>query len=130
MSRPWQEYPKLGSRFISEFGISSLPHLATIESFLVDSPPSERHPNSRTIDHHNKELQHERKMATYLVENFKYRFGLEEYIYITQLNQAEAMTCAMRAWRREWKGTGKEYCGGSLIWQVRINYSSVTYIAT
>ncbi|KFY19357.1 hypothetical protein V491_04482 [Pseudogymnoascus sp. VKM F-3775] len=117
VSRPWQEYPKLGSRFISEFGISSLPHLDTIESFLIDSPPSERHPNSRTIDHHNKELQHERKMATYLVENFKYGFGLEEYIYITQLNQAEAMTCALRAWRREWKGTGKEYCGGSLIWQ-------------
>ncbi|RFU33987.1 hypothetical protein B7463_g2352, partial [Scytalidium lignicola] len=117
ISRPWQEYPKLGSRFVSEFGVSSLPPLETIESYLVDSPPSERHPNSCTIDHHNKEIQHERKMATYLVENFKYGFGLEEYIYISQLSQAEAMTCALRAWRREWKGKGKEYCGGNLIWQ-------------
>ncbi|TVY35987.1 Beta-mannosidase B [Lachnellula subtilissima] len=117
ISRPWQEYPKLGSRFVSEFGITSLPHVKTIESYLVDSPASERHPHSRTVDHHNKELQHERKLATYLIENFKYGFGLEEYIYISQLNQAEAMTCAMRAWRREWKGPGREYCGGALIWQ-------------
>ncbi|TVY39358.1 Beta-mannosidase B [Lachnellula occidentalis] len=116
-TRPWQEYPILGSRFISEFGMTSLPHVKTIESYLVDSPLSERHPHSRTVDHHNKELQHERKLATYLIENFKYGFGLEEYIYITQLNQAEAMTLAMRAWRREWKGPGREYCGGALIWQ-------------
>lgn len=89
----------------------------------MGSPASERHPHSRTVDHHNKELQHERKLATYLIENFKFGFGLEDYIYITQLNQAEAMSCAMRAWRREWKGPGREYCGGSLLWQVR-NYFS------
>jgi hypothetical protein len=70
------------------------------------------------VDSHNKETLHERKLATYLVENFRYNYGLEEYIYISQLLQAEAMTCAMRAWRREWKGPDREYCGGSLIWQV------------
>jgi beta-mannosidase len=118
VSRPWQDYPKLGGRFISEFGMSSLPHIKTVESYLVDSPPSERHPHSRTVDHHNKEIQQESKMATYLIENFKYSFDREEDIYISQPSQAEAMTCSMRAWRREWKGLGKEYCGGSLIWQV------------
>jgi beta-mannosidase len=70
------------------------------------------------VDHHNKEIQQESKMATYLIENFKYSFDREEDIYISQPSQAEAMTCSMRAWRREWKGLGKEYCGGSLIWQV------------
>jgi beta-mannosidase len=77
------------------------------------------------VDHHNKEMQHERKIATYLIENFKLGFGLEEYIYISQLNQAEAMSCALRAWRREWKGEGREYCGGALIWQVSASTSSV-----
>ncbi|KAJ5554600.1 hypothetical protein N7513_004559 [Penicillium frequentans] len=114
---PWQKYPELKSRFISEFGMASLPHLKTIESYLIGSPASERHPHSRTVDEHNKEHQHERKIATYLVENFKYTYDLEDYIYITQLNQAEAMTCALRSWRREWQGEGKEYCGGALIWQ-------------
>lgn len=72
-------------------------------------------------------MQHERKLATYLIENFKYGFGLEEYIYISQLNQAEAMSCALRAWRREWKGEGREYCGGSLIWQVSILDSTIYF---
>jgi beta-mannosidase len=116
---PWQEYPKLGSRFISEFGMSSFPAIETIESYLVGLPATERHPHSRTVDHHNKENQHERKLATYLTENFKFTYDLEEFIYISQLNQAEAMTCALRSWRRGWKGPGREYCGGSLIWQVR-----------
>ncbi|KAJ5919123.1 hypothetical protein N7466_010066 [Penicillium verhagenii] len=114
---PWQKYPQLKSRFISEFGMASLPHIKTIDSYLVESPASERHPHSRTVDEHNKEHQHERKIATYLVENFKYTYDLEDYIYVTQLNQAEAMTCALRSWRREWQGKGKEYCGGALIWQ-------------
>jgi beta-mannosidase len=115
---PWQEYPRLGSRFISEFGIGSLPHVKTIESYLVGLPASERHPHSRTVDDHNKEYNHERKLAAYLIENFKFGYDLEEYVYISQLNQAEAMSCALRAWRRGWKGPGKEYCGGNLIWQV------------
>jgi beta-mannosidase len=63
-------------------------------------------------------MQHERKIATYLIENFKFGFAPEEYIYVSQLNRAEAMSCALRAWRREWKGVGREYCGGSLIWHV------------
>lgn len=92
---------------MSEFGIASMPHVKTIEAGLVDSPASERHPHSRTVDHHNKEYSNERKIATYLVENWKYNFNLEDYIYITQLNQAEAMTCAMCSWRRNWKGKGR-----------------------
>ncbi|KAJ5126489.1 hypothetical protein N7448_007268 [Penicillium atrosanguineum] len=115
---PWQKYPELKSRFISEFGMASLPHIKTIDSYLIDSPAFERHPHSRTVDEHNKEHQHERKLATYLVENFRYTYDLEEYIYISQLNQAEALTCALRSWRREWQGEGKEYCGGALIWQL------------
>lgn len=98
--------------------MASLPHGKTIDSYLIGSPASERHPHSRTVDEHNKEHQHERKIATYLVENFKYTYDLEDYIYVTQLNQAEAMTCALRSWRREWQGKDREYCGGALIWQV------------
>ena len=38
-SKPYQDYPKLGSRFISEFGISSLPHIKTTESYLIGFSP-------------------------------------------------------------------------------------------
>ena len=32
--------------------------------------------------------------------------------------QAECLTAAYRAWRRNWKGPGKEYTSGALVWQI------------
>jgi len=67
---PLARLPQVWKWIHFEFGISSLPHIKTIESHLIDSPQSEIHPHSHTVDHHNKEMQHEHKMATYLIENF------------------------------------------------------------
>ena len=33
--------------------------------------------------------------------------------------QAETLASAYRLWRRNWKGRGKEYTAGALVWQVR-----------
>lgn len=65
----YQTFDKIGGRFNSEFGLASFPHLATIDSFVTD--PSELHPQSRTLDFHNKADGHERRIATYVVENFR-----------------------------------------------------------
>lgn len=32
--------------------------------------------------------------------------------------QAETLASAYRLWRRNWKGRGKEYTAGALVWQV------------
>ena len=40
------------------------------------------------------------------------------YIYYTQVMQAETLASAYRLWRRNWKGKGKEYTAGALVWQV------------
>ncbi|KAA8575758.1 hypothetical protein EYC84_004862 [Monilinia fructicola] len=32
--------------------------------------------------------------------------------------QAECLASAYRLWKRQWKGPGKEYCGGALVWQI------------
>lgn len=37
--------------------------------------------------------------------------------------QSEAVASAYRIWRRNWKGKGKEYSAGVLVWQVRIQIS-------
>jgi len=54
----------------------------------------------------------------YLVENLRYSLDTEGYIYATQLLQSEAVASAYRVWRRNWKGRGKEYSAGVLVWQV------------
>lgn len=33
--------------------------------------------------------------------------------------QAETLASAYRLWRRNWKGKGREYTAGALVWQVR-----------
>jgi hypothetical protein len=39
---------------------------------------------------------------------------LDDHIYSTQLIQSEALATAYRAWKRQWKGPGRESCGGLL----------------
>lgn len=43
---------------------------------------------------------------------------MEEYIYSTQLIQAEALSSAYRVWRRRFQGPGKYSIGGCLVWQL------------
>ena len=40
------------------------------------------------------------------------------YVYYTQVMQAECLAAAYRAWRRNWKGPGREYTSGALVWQM------------
>jgi len=67
--RPHQSYGKIGGRFNSEFGMEACPHLSTINKFISD--PKERYPQSHTMDFHNKAAQHERRLVSYVTENFR-----------------------------------------------------------
>jgi beta-mannosidase len=42
------------------------------------------------------------------------------YVYYTQVMQAETLSSAYRLWRRNWKGKGREYTAGALVWQVSV----------
>lgn len=116
----YQDFDKLIGRFVSEFGMEAFPNIKTIESFLpLGKDDPDRFAQSSTVDFHNKADGHERRIALYLVENFRYAPDpLEQFIYSTQLMQAECLASAYRLWKRQWKGPGKEYCGGALVWQI------------
>jgi beta-mannosidase len=116
----YQNFDKLVGRFISEFGMEAFPHIKTIDAFLpLGKDDPDRFSQSSTVDFHNKADGHERRVALYLVENFRYASDpLEQFIYATQLMQAECLASAYRLWKRQWKGPGKEYCGGALVWQI------------
>ncbi|KAI9842072.1 MAG: Beta-mannosidase B [Sclerophora amabilis] len=114
----YQDWDKLGGRFVSEFGMEAFPNMKTIDSYLPKNS-LDRYPQSSILDFHNKADGHERRLALYLVENIQYKFNpVEQYVYCTQLMQAECLSSAYRVWRRDWKGPGKEYCGGALVWQL------------
>ncbi|KAK6453648.1 beta-mannosidase precursor [Scheffersomyces xylosifermentans] len=113
----YQDWYRLGGRFISEFGMEALPNRKTFEACITD--PDELYPQSEMIDHHNKADGFERRLALYVIENIKVKgFDLDSWIYATQLMQAECLGYAYRCWRREWKGDGKRYTGGAIVWQI------------
>lgn len=109
----YQCFDKNGGRFVSEFGLEAFPQLSTLESVITS--PVERHPSSRTMDFHNKAHGHERRIATYIVENFRPATDLKGHIYLSQLMQSEALHFAYRGWRRQWGD--ERLCGGALVWQ-------------
>ncbi|OAR01342.1 hypothetical protein LLEC1_04585 [Akanthomyces lecanii] len=116
----YQNFDKLVGRFVSEFGMEAFPSVKTIDAYLPQGKNDpDRYPQSSIIDFHNKAAGHERRLALYLVENMRYGPDpLEQYVYSTQLMQAECLASAYRLWKREWRGPGREYCGGALVWQI------------
>lgn len=116
----WQNFDKLGGRFVSEFGMQAFPNVKTIDAYLpLGKADPDRYPQSSTVDFHNKADGHERRIALYLVENMRYGPDpLEQFVYATQLMQGECLASAYRLWKRQWKGPGREYCGGALVWQI------------
>jgi beta-mannosidase len=115
MLLPYQRYPEVSGRFVSEFGMLSCPGMETIKKYFFGDG-DDWHPQSEAFEHHCKALSYEKRMFTCLGENFRISLELEKYVYLTQLLQSEAMGSAFRGWRRKFEG---RECGGALVWQVR-----------
>ncbi|KAF9890331.1 hypothetical protein FE257_005997 [Aspergillus nanangensis] len=112
----YQQFPQLGGRFVSEFGMHAFPDIRTVKAFAPNQ--ADRFPNSRMMDTHNKSHGAESKMGKYLWSNFHLPRTMESFIYVSQLLQAEALDYAIIHWRREWKGESREYNAGSINWQL------------
>jgi beta-mannosidase len=119
----YQIFDSLGGRFNSEFGMEAFPHLETIKSFVNDE--KDLYPQSELMDFHNKADGHERRIATYLVENVRTATDLEAYVHLTQLIQSEALTYGYRGWRKQW-GQGRR-CGGALVWQLNDCWPTISW---
>ncbi|KNZ79844.1 putative beta-mannosidase B [Termitomyces sp. J132] len=111
---PWHNWDILSGRFVSEFGMQGFPNIRTVDYWL-GGDKSERFPQSRINNNHNKADGFERRLELYLMENFKHSFEMESYVYYTQVMQAETLASAYRLWRRNWGGKGREYTAGALI---------------
>ncbi|KAK6351054.1 hypothetical protein TWF718_004228 [Orbilia javanica] len=120
----YQIFEHLGGRFNSEFGMEGFPHIQTIDSFLSPNS-SERYQQSSTVDFHNKADGHERRIATYLVENFRTVEDFEGFIHLSQLVQSEALAYGYRGWRRQWGDSRR--CGGALVWQLNDCWPGISW---
>jgi beta-mannosidase len=126
-AKPWQLLPQMGGRFVSEFGMVAYPHVDTIERFVTD--PAERYAGSRTMDFHNKAVSHERRLMTYVGENFRVEWArdLAAFVHLTQVLQADALAAGYKSWRRHWGRRGARRCGGVLVWQLNDCWPAVSW---
>ncbi|KAF5354532.1 hypothetical protein D9758_011241 [Tetrapyrgos nigripes] len=116
----WQTYDRLGGRFVSEFGMPSMPCLKTIEAWMGKprpkifenkGPGSDWHAQSKIMAQHCRAGLFERRFAIAMNDNFRVTEDLEVAVFNTQMMQAESMAYAYSSWRRKW-GTA-----GVLVWQ-------------
>ncbi|WP_328608174.1 hypothetical protein OG943_03345 [Amycolatopsis sp. NBC_00345] len=120
----YQDYARFPARFVSEFGMQSFPAPETLDACI---PVDERHLGSRTLEHRNKAVDGPRRLASYVADNFGATAELDAYRYRTQLVQAEAMTCAIHAWRRQWQGAGRRVVSGALAWQLNDCWPAISW---
>ena len=108
--RDYEEYVNDNGRFVSEFGFQSMPSLATIMRYTT---PEDRYPQSKVIEHHNKQKGGPERLVFFLAHHFKVPCDLMMFSYLTQVNQGEAMKTGIMHWRRR-----KFRSAGALIWQL------------
>ena len=117
----------LDYRFVSEFGLQSLPSMETIRSF---TDASDRYFISRILDLHNKGGKKSRgnedsgniKLAGYVAAMYRLPENLEGWVYLSQLAQGEAVKTAVEAYRRNFPRTA-----GTLYWQINDNWPAISW---
>lgn len=121
-NEPFEVYNISVGRFMSEYGFQSFPDRSTIDSITTIK------------DLHSEELQtHQKNSRGFQILNDymnRYYFcpeNFNEYLYISQIMQAEGIKTAIESHRR-----AKPYCMGTLYWQLNdcwpvISWSSLDY---
>ena len=123
-SKNLKYYTKRYTRFMSEYGMESLPSTDCIEQF---ADKSEMNLFSKTMLHHQKCLSGNAKMKYYLLERYEEPNKFDDLIYLTGLIQSQCVGNAAEHFRRN-----KGRCNGSLWWQLNDcwgcpSWSSVDY---
>lgn len=105
----WPGYREDRSRFVSEFGFASSCGLAAWDGCLE---PADKNPWSPAVRWHDKTRKGYDIYMAYIARHFPEPQTLEDLVYYSQVNQAEALKCGVEHWRRL-----KGRCWGTLYWQ-------------
>ena len=99
-------------RFISEFGFAALPNRALLKSTLAKD---QRWLQSRAMTIHDKVERGGAysRIAYYIMNNLPFVSGLDNFRYLSQVNQGEALRTGIEHWRRN-----KPHTQGAVYWQL------------
>jgi len=108
-------------RFVSEFGMQSMPAWHTLAAFL---PESSYHKGSPELLSHQKHRIGYPVIDRYMVDHYPLSSDLYDYLHLTRALQARGMETAIAAHRRH-----APCCAGSLFWQWNDVWPGATWSA-
>lgn len=106
---PLDTYQKKTGRFMSEYGFQGMPSVALFKTFC---DTNELNLNSASVKAHQKHPTGYQTIKTYMERDYKVPENFEEFVYVSQLLQRDAMKTAIEAHHR-----AMPYCMGTLYWQ-------------
>ena len=109
---------------MSEYGFQGMPPVSSFQKFI---PKTQLELNSSAVKSHQKHPTGYQTIQTYMERDYKTPSKFDDYVYVSQILQAEGMKVAMEAHRRS-----MPHCMGSLYWQLNdcwpvTSWSSVDY---
>ena len=120
----YKDYAKENGRFISEFGFQSAPDPKTIDFFAKKEEQGIFHP---VILKHNKQVEGQERILRFINSHFGLVTDFDAFVYLSQLNQAEAIKLGVEHWRaRKYRTAGILYWQYNDSWPV-FSWSCVDY---
>ncbi len=122
--RQYQCQPEDVPRFVTEFGLQSLPNMETVKNFC---PQRHLRIGSRLVEQHNYQLDGNSRLYRYVGDLFGSAENLEQFAYLSQITQARAVKTYVEHLRaHNYKNNGV------LFWQLNdccpaISWSALDY---
>ncbi|MGV8968382.1 MAG: glycoside hydrolase family 2 protein [Cellulomonas sp.] len=116
----WTHYRDWDPRFVSEMGWCAPPTFATLRRAV---PEGELLPGNPRLEHHMRAFNGMEKLAGSIETHFDAPVDGDDWIYLTQVNQAKAMRAGVE-WLRSRDG-----CDGVIIWQLNDCWPSLSWAA-
>ncbi|MCG8475120.1 MAG: hypothetical protein MI784_06565 [Cytophagales bacterium] len=108
--RPFESFKEYIPRFMSEFGFQSFPEMSTIRKFSTKEDWSI---DSKVMKTHQKSSIGNVTIQQYMDRWYRRPNSFEQFVYVSQVLQAEGMSMGLEAHRR-----AMPYCMGTLYWQL------------
>ncbi len=108
--QPFSIFNEKVPRFMSEYGFQGMPSMNSYRQFI---PADALSLGSAAVKQHQKHPTGFETIATYMQRDYPIPEAFDDYIYISQLLQADGMRTAIEAHRRN-----RPYCMGTMFWQL------------
>ena len=121
---PFTNYENKIPRFMSEFGFQSFPDFTSVLKYTNDS---DHNIYSEVMKSHQRSSIGNETIEEYMLREYRKPNSFKNFLYVSQLLQAEGISMGMEAHRRN-----RDICMGSLYWQLNdcwpvASWSSIDY---